>query len=151
MTTHRVTCTEWTHTAADRAAADQLLAAIAHGQGCRHPHTIEVHVAGADEILAAELGHHVRGLIKAAGTFPPEQWEKAAALAQDGADPSNALTSHDQATLTGDGKAARWSEWCPCAVTPQPDTWVQYEIWTADGRKSHGWVHSQCRSLLRRF
>ena len=60
-----------------------------------------------------------------------------------------ALSTHEHATLTSDGKSAIRTAWCTCANDDvYADQWIRYEHWTERGCEAHGFVHSECRRLL---
>lgn len=79
-------------------------------------------------------------------------WSAETARRAEGIDPSvdraawrAAMGSHEEATLTADGRMVDRSRWCRCeGETPTP---VRYEFWTTRGREAHGWACASCRGI----
>lgn len=50
--------------------------------------------------------------------------------------------------LTGDGRTVWTSTWCRCAAAALMVDAVYFELWTAQGRASHGWACPGCRHVV---
>lgn len=80
------------------------------------------------------------------GGWSKDDADRADAAAEPGSDAwKAALGPYRYAILTADGRGAIRDRWCECGVTGE--RWVQYEVWTAEGRERHGFVCPDCRKL----
>lgn len=161
--THRVICADDTRETFSLASAQRHLVNVQTLGICLFLHTIEVrsgddwiplHIARAQEILAAPLGTVIDSpdgrLSKAAGSWSKETSERASTAVGEGADHAAwiaALGPHEDATLTADGRGAHVDSWCTCPTEPPSEAWTRYERWTAQGRAGHGYVCPRCRYL----
>jgi len=95
--------------------------------------------------LAARVGTAVGGMTVVGAGWSRERGDYADSVAEVGSDAwKAALGSHEDATLTSDGRGAIRDAWCEC---PAPGGWVRYEGWTARGCEAHGFVCGGCRRV----
>lgn len=105
------------------------------------------------DVLAARTGAVVElpdgQLVKAWGSWSKERAELADAIdpAEDFEAWRAAMGTHEECTLTADGRMVDRSRWCSCGSADTTDP-IRYEYWTAAGRKAHGWACFSCRGIV---
>lgn len=104
------------------------------------------------DVLAARTNAVVKlvdgPLIKAWGSWSKERAAQAEAIdpAEDFEAWRSAMGTHEECTLTADGRMVDRGRWCSCGSSGEAEP-VRYEFWTAAGRKAHGWACFSCRGV----